>query len=210
MTRSWRRAAVAVVLLVLLATPVVRAADPPADDPFAVPDGSPAELMVFIQGLAKQRPRDAEMQTKMREAVLKAAERILAAKPNDEQLSFAVQAKAAVLQDPQELAAFEAKLKKAGHKAAARIAHRQLLLLQLQQARDEAALLQQLDEVKKMLGAGSLQPGDEQLAMQAAEVSERSGNERLAGETYEGLAKLLAAEPRFAGAVRQMQAVRAA
>ena len=78
-------------------------------------------------------PHDAESKPRSAAAMLKAAERILAAKPNDEQLMFAAQVKAAVLQDPQELAAFEEKLTKAGHKAAARIVHPQLLLVQLQQ-----------------------------------------------------------------------------
>ena len=178
---------------------MVRAADPPAGDPFAVPEGSPQELVAFIQRLAQQRPHNAEAQTKMREAILKAAERILDAKPTNEQLLFAVQAKAAMLQDPKELAAFEEELTKAGNKVAVRIVRRQLLLLQLHQAGSEAAFLQPLEEVKKLLGAGPLQPGDEQLAMGAAQLSERTGNDQLAGETYESMAKLLSAEPRFAG-----------
>jgi len=206
MTRSWLGAAVAMVILVLFATPMVRAADPPASDPLAVPDGSPAELVAFIQGLVKQQPHDAETQTKMRGAILKATERILAAKPSDEQLLFAVQAKAAMLQDAQELAAFEAKLKKTGHKAATRIVHLRLLLLQVQQAGSETALLQQIRELKNLLGTGPLQPGDEELAMQVAEIAERTGNSRLAGDTFESMAKLLVAEPKFAGVVQQMQA----
>ena len=84
MMRSWQCAAVAVVLLILSTSPVVRAADPPAGDPMAVPDGGPAELVTFIQGLAKTQPHDAETLTKLRAAVLKAAERILAGKPNEE------------------------------------------------------------------------------------------------------------------------------
>ena len=195
----------ALVVLVLFGTPMVRAADAPAGDPLAVPDGGPAELVAFIQGLARQRPHDAESQTKMRNAILKAAERILAAEPNDEQLLFAAQVKAAMLQDPQELTAFEAKLKKAGHKAAARVVHLRLLLLQLEQAGNEAAFIESLDEVKKLL-AGPLQPSDAEVAMQAAQIAETKGNDRQAGETYEGLAKLLAAEPKFAGIVQQMQA----
>ena len=210
MTRSWQCAAVAMVLLVLLGTPMVRCG-PPADDPSPCPMAVLQELVAFIQGLAKLQPHNAETQTKIRAAILKAAERILAAKPNDEQLLFAVQAKAAMLQDPQELTAFEAKLKKAGHKAAARIVHLRLLLLQLDQADTEAAFLQQLDELKKLLGAGSLQPGDAASGDAGrAEIAERTGNDRLAGETYESLAKLLAAEPKFAGMVQQMQAATAA
>jgi hypothetical protein len=204
MMQSWQRAAVAMVLLVLFGTMTVRAADP-ASDPYAVPEGGPQELVAFIQGLARTRPHDAESAAKLRAAVSKAADAILAGKPNDEQLMVAVEAKSAMLQDPQELAAFEAKLKKAGKKDAARIVHRQILIVQLQQINTEEAFTQALQEVKKFLGAG-LQPGDEQLALQAAAISERTGNDKLAGDTYESMAKLLAADPKFAQAAQQMQA----
>jgi thiol-disulfide isomerase/thioredoxin len=200
MKRSGKYAAVAMVLL-FLGTPLARA----ADDPFAVPDGSPAELIAFVQGLVKSPPKDAETATKTREAILKAAEKILAAKTTEEQLMFAVQAKAAMLHDPQELAAFGEKLKKTGHKAAARFVRLQVLTLQLQQAGSEADFVSHLEEFKKLLAAG-LQPGDAAFAMQAAQLSERIGNDRLAGDTYEAMAKLLTADPKFAQAARQMEA----
>jgi thiol-disulfide isomerase/thioredoxin len=142
----------------------------------------------------------------MREAILKAAERILDAKPTNEQLMFAVSAKAAMLQDPQAMSAFEEDLKKAGQKIAARHVHLRLLVLQLQLARSVAAFGQQIDEVKKLLGAGPLQPGDAEVAKDVAELSGRTGNEQLAGETYESMAKLLAAQPQLAGVARQLQA----
>ena len=68
------------VLLVLFGAPMVRAgeqAQPAADkesDPLAVPKGGPQELVAFIQGLVKHPPRDAQTQTKIREAILKAAD----------------------------------------------------------------------------------------------------------------------------------------
>jgi thiol-disulfide isomerase/thioredoxin len=204
MMQSWQRAAVVMVLLVLFVTITVRAADP-AGDPYAVPEGGPQELVTFIQGLARTRPQDADSASKLRAAISKAADAILAGKPKDEQLMFAVQAKAAMMQDPQELSAFEAKLKKAGKKDAARIVRRQILMVQIQQVNTEEAFLQALQEVKKFLGAG-LQPGDEQLAMSAASIAERTGNDKLAAETYETMAKLLAADPKFAQAAQQMQA----
>ena len=98
------------LLLVLLATPTVQAADRPAADPLAVPKGGPEDQVAFIEALKKLKPTDPEMQAKVRDAALKSAERILAAKPNSEQLLFAVQTKAAILKDPQELTAFEEKL----------------------------------------------------------------------------------------------------
>jgi len=213
MTQSWRRAAVSMVLLVLFGAPMVRAgeqAQPAADkesDPLAVPKGGPQELVAFIQGLVKHPPRDAQTQTKIREAILKAADKILAAKPNNEQLLFAVQVKAAMLEDPQELTAFGEKLKRAGQKAAARIVHLRLLVLPFEHAgRDAAAFRKHVDELKTFLGSGPLQASDAELVMHVAEIAERTGNDRLAGETYEGMAKLLAAEPKFGGTVQQMQA----
>ncbi len=98
------------VLLVLLATPRVQAADRPVADPLAVPKGGPEEQVAFIEALKKLKPTDSEMQDKVRDAALKSAERILAGKPNSEQLLFAVKTKAGILKDPQELTAFEEKL----------------------------------------------------------------------------------------------------
>ncbi|MGA2067084.1 MAG: redoxin domain-containing protein [Thermoguttaceae bacterium] len=212
MTRSWQRAAVAMVLLGLFGAPRVRAAEPelPAggkqSDPLAVPEGGPQDLVAFIQGLTKLRPHDAETQSKIRAALLKAADKILAAKPNDEQLLLAVQAKAAVLEDPRELTAFGEKLKRAGQKAAARIVRLRLLVLGIEHAGGEAVFRRQLEELQKLLGAGPLQPADAELAMYVAEIAERTGDDRLGAETCDSMAKLLAAEPKFAGAVQQMQA----
>jgi hypothetical protein len=146
------------LLLVLLATPTVQAADRPAADPLAVPKGGPEDQVAFIEALKKLKPTDPEMQAKVRDAALKSAERILAAKPNSVQLLFAVQTKAAILKDPQELTAFEEKLKKTTHKAEARIVHLRLLVVQLESAGSEALFGQHLDELKKFLGAGPLKP----------------------------------------------------
>jgi thiol-disulfide isomerase/thioredoxin len=212
MTRSWQRAAAGMLLLVLFRAPVVRAeeAEPPAgdlpSDLLVVPKGGPLDLVAFIGRLMKLRPRGAESQSKVREAILKAAEKILAARPDDEQLLFAARAKAAMLQDPRELTVFGEKLKRAGQKAAARIVSLRLLVLQLERAANKVVFRQQLEELKKLLSAGPLGPDDAELAVHVAEIAESSGDDRLAGETYESMAKLLAAEPTLAGAVQQMQA----
>ena len=57
----WSCAAGAMVLLVLLATPRVQAADRPVADPLAVPKGGPEEQVAFIEALKKlaDRLRDA-------------------------------------------------------------------------------------------------------------------------------------------------------
>lgn len=176
-------------------------------DRFALPDGGPQELMTFIEGLTKEPPGDPEHQAKIREAVLKAANKIMASKPTEQQFQFAVKVKGLVLQDPAELAAFAEELKQAGHAAAARMIHVRELIVRLSGARDVATLTKQIDEVKKFLAEGPLQPGDEALAVAALGAAEQSGNDQFAAETCEGMAKLLSAQPAFAPIVRQMQAV---
>ena len=75
------------------------AASKPAD-PLAVPDGSPAELLAFIRQLQAAKPAPeqslAERRLQLRktqEAVLKAADKILAAKPDDATAGQAIGAK---------------------------------------------------------------------------------------------------------------------
>ena len=51
---------------------------------------------------------------------MKAAEKILAAKPNEQEMEFAVQAKMNMLEDEKQLADFAAELKKGGHEKLAR------------------------------------------------------------------------------------------
>jgi thiol-disulfide isomerase/thioredoxin len=182
------------------------ASAPENSDPLAVPKGGSQELANFILTLRKQRPENAEQLAKMQQAMLKAADMLLAAKPTDEQLLLAVVAKATVLQDPQELEAFENALKKAGKKPHARLVHVRRLTVQIDRAgSDPAAFGKSLDEIKQFLGSGAIQPGDEQLAMHAAEAAERTGDYKLAAEAYESLAKLLPAQPPFVAAVKLMQ-----
>ena len=60
------------------------AAEKPAEaaDPFAVPEGTPKELVEFIKKLMPTLAQgDDETKAKARQAILKAAEKILAAKP---------------------------------------------------------------------------------------------------------------------------------
>ncbi|MCP5112899.1 MAG: hypothetical protein GY953_18900, partial [bacterium] len=72
-------------------------------DPFAVPEGTPEEMFEFLHGLKSQQPpaRDPEsvkaFMKKLGQAVATASDRILAAKPSEEQASEAVQYKLAGL-----------------------------------------------------------------------------------------------------------------
>ena len=82
-------------------------------DPYAVADGTPAELVEFIRGLMARPPRDRESFEKTRDAVLEAADKILAAEPDEAQATVAVQAKTRFLSDPKQLEALVEQLKKA-------------------------------------------------------------------------------------------------
>ena len=112
-----------------------------------------------------------------------------------------------MLQDLQELAAFEESLDKAGHKPAARAVHARLLAVKLERAAGNAAAFRkQLDEVGDFLRSAPLQQSDVELALRAGELAERTGNDKLAGDTYESMAELLAGQPTLAAAVKRMQA----
>jgi peroxiredoxin len=210
MSRFWAVAAALFLALVwATAAQAAGSATPPAGgnaDPFAVPDGTPQQLVAFIQGLLKQHPADAATQAKLRQAVIAAADKILAAKAGNKELLFAARVKAAMLKDPQELAAFEESLTKAGRKPAARAVHARLLALKLEGAAGDAAAFRKLlDEVGDFLRAGPLQQSEAELAMWAGEVAERSGDDKLAGDAYGSMAELLAGQPSLAPVVKRMQ-----
>ena len=202
------QAAATMIVLVLVGLTAVQAAPRAANnaDPFAVPKGNSRQLVAFIQGLLKQHPADDAARAKRQEAIIKAAEKILAGRTNNKDTLFAARIKAALLQDPQELANFEESLKK-GHKPAVRQVHARLLAVKLQRAvGDIAAFRKLLDEVNEFLHAAPLQQGEMELATQVGELAERTGDDKLAGDTYESMGELLADQPTMAPACKQMQA----
>ncbi len=167
-----------------------------------MPAGGPDKQAAFLEQLMKQRPQDAESAAKM----CAAAGNILAGKANDQQLDLAVQVTASLGNDADELARLEAKLKKQGHAKQARTLHSRLLAVKLQAvAGDRDGFRKQLEEVKSYLAKGPLAPADAQLATTAGQIAEQSGDDKLAAETYESLAKLLAADPQTARAAKGMQ-----
>ena len=68
----------------------VARADGPAGNgkPIAVPNGTPKQLVDFILGLVVRLPGDAEPPANIREAVIKAADKVLAARPERQPLVF--------------------------------------------------------------------------------------------------------------------------
>jgi peroxiredoxin len=196
-----------------------RGEDPPAagpaaqteapSDPFAVPNGTPDELLKYIERLKHARPTsdsgevEADFAKKQGEALLTAAGKILAGKPDQNQARAAVQYKLLALEildglgDPtaeKQLAALPAELAKAGYPALVREVRIALLWRRLKQAdpTDKEAFAGLLGEVKTCLAEGALDRDAAHLAAQAAAATEQSGDNALAARTYAELATMLA------------------
>ena len=179
-------------------------------DPFAVPNGTPEELLKYIDGLQDQRPQATDFdsllafRTKLGGAMLAAAEKILAGKSNDQQATDAVQAKMVALSMLDRLGDKDAakklndlpdELEKAGRpKTLVREARGFLLRNRLahtrQAGREEFEKL--LADVKKFLSEAPVQPGDVELAMTAAYTAESANRTELAVDAYRTLGKILA------------------
>ncbi|MBU4270609.1 MAG: TlpA family protein disulfide reductase [Planctomycetes bacterium] len=197
------------------------APDKPADkpDPYAVPEGSTQDLVDFLSKLAKVKPANAEEGKKMQAALIKAADGILAAEPDEKQLALAVGAKSQALGDNlDELAEFAAQLKKDGH---AKFAHnvrgfalgRKLQLAPLTQE----TIKERTTEIVNFLSEDTVDAGmDAQLAKLAGRMAEMSGDGQFAADTYRKLQKIFtgSTDPRavrigkaMEGLVRRMSLV---
>ncbi|MHC4178886.1 MAG: hypothetical protein ACYSWU_15345, partial [Planctomycetota bacterium] len=113
----------AVVVLLTSGWAVVQGAapEPAAPDPYAVPDGPPAEQVKFIQRVMGGRPpADAAARQRAIDAMLQAADRILAGKPDEAQAQVAVRVRLAFVRDEKELDKLAAELSKAKLPKAAR------------------------------------------------------------------------------------------
>jgi peroxiredoxin len=182
---------------------------PPETDPFVVPEGTPDELLGYIQGLRSQRPKSfdfdavTEFRKKLGGALLEAADRILKQKPNDDQAEQAVRYKITALgmlaqagdsEAAGKLENLPGELKKAGQTRLARIATGSVLQSKLRSMRrgDAESLQKLVDEVSKHLQEEP--PGREELglAMMTAQAAE-SGGDELAATVYGKLGKILAA-----------------
>ncbi|MCL4192517.1 MAG: TlpA family protein disulfide reductase, partial [Thermoguttaceae bacterium] len=178
-------------------------------DPFKVPDGSPEELLQYVESLVRERPAEmtfesmSDFRGKLGRAVLEAADKILAGKPTDDQAGEAVRLKLSALgilaglgdekasvrrkQLPEEL-------EKEGKKELARLAEGILLESEFRQAGRARAeeLTALVGRLKKYLADQPLDPAGIRMAMTAGQAIEQSGEDKLAAETYRDLAKLFA------------------
>ena len=180
-----------------------------APDPFKVPDGSADDLMAYIEGLRQQRPegrgRDAiiAFQKRLQPALFEAASKVLLAKPSDEQADEAMQylgMSSSLLRRlgeadvPKRLGDLEQRLVKAGKAELAARLKVMLLSARLEEAAGQGAaeLKEAIGAVKEHLAAG-ITPENARLAIAAGQAAEFSDQAELALETYQEMAKLLAA-----------------
>ncbi len=172
------------------------AAEEPAaeePDPYAVPDGTPAELIDYVQGLLRQPPPNPAAREKAIAAILEAADKILAGEPDESQAGLAISVKMRFIESIEKLQAFAEELRKSDRPKLARQADGAILNRQLRGAlgASEEDIRKLVGQVKEYLGAGPLQPSDVNLAMTVGQLAERSDNTELAVETYTSLAELL-------------------
>jgi thiol-disulfide isomerase/thioredoxin len=164
-------------------------------DPYPVPEGTPTELVEFIKTLRPHLLRDPEAATRAQQAILKAAEKLLAAKGNAEEMKFAVEAKMNMLQNEQQLAAFAEELHNGGHEALAQQVRGFTVQLELRNA-GTAGLEKKKEAIAdalKFFEATPPQLPDVASAVMAGRLAERTSDNNLAINTYRSLAKVFGA-----------------
>jgi thiol-disulfide isomerase/thioredoxin len=162
-------------------------------DPYAVPDGTPQQLKEFIQNIIRNMPRDLETYKTARSAILKAAEKILADKPSEEELDFAVEVKTHTLDKTEDVAAFSQALKKAGHEKQSKTAQSYALQMSLRSAllSDKPDLLKkQIGAVLEYLKEAPPQSADLGLAIMTGQIAETQGDNAYALDVYGKLSKV--------------------
>jgi thiol-disulfide isomerase/thioredoxin len=161
-------------------------------DPYAVPEGTPAELEAFIKKIIQNMPQDDETRKKARAAMQKAADKILAGKPTEEQLDFAVDVKIHTLDKSEDITAFSQALKKEGHEKQSRAARSYELQLSLHNAfmNDNPDLLKkQISAVLDYLKESPPQSADLGLAIMTGQLAESQGDNAYALDVYGKLSK---------------------
>ncbi len=181
-------------------------------DPFEVPDGTPEQLIEYVQGLRNVRPESLDPDTvqqfrkRLLGAVLQAAEKILAQEAPEQIAMEALQLKVAALsaleslgdaQAAAALASLPADLEKQGKAKLAATAQTMLLTQRLQAAFGQPAekLPALVDQIEKHLAKVSVGREEARLAMLTGRLCEMTGQQELALQAYEHLGKILAANP---------------
>lgn len=174
---------------------------------FVVPEGTPEEILAFLEGLKNERPAERDPESvkvfmgKLGRAVVAASEKILAGKPTDQQAEEAVQYKLAGLglleQAGDESAAVKraalpAELEAAGHGNLLRTVEIDGLISRMQRLRmasqDEVTAFS--EDLAKFFEKSTPEPRDAALALQAASMLEQMLAPKLAAQVYERYGKV--------------------
>jgi thiol-disulfide isomerase/thioredoxin len=173
----------------------------------AVPKGGPKELLDYLAKLEDQQPEKTDFDSVMRfrrtlaKNMLEASDRLLAAKPDEEQAQEAIKYKLDALTMLEEmgdatagekLRALPAELKKAGLPKLAREAEAAVLSVRVEAAGgDPKQFAKVVEEVKKYLAGGPIGPEEVKLAMVVGGSAE-DRDPKLAAQLYRDFAKILA------------------
>ena len=173
----------------------------------AVPKGGPKELAAYLEKLEGLEPEKTDFDSvtrfrgKLAKHMLEASDRLLAAKPDDEQAHAAVRYKLAALAmldemgdaaAGQRLRALPAELKKAGFPKLAREAEAVVLSMRVEAAGDNPKqFAKAVEDVKKYLASGPLGQQEVSLAMTVGHAAEES-DPKLAAGVYRDFARILA------------------
>jgi thiol-disulfide isomerase/thioredoxin len=215
------------------ASPKSADADKPVEkDPFKVPSGSVKDLLKYVAGLKKEKSKSSDHMavTQFRgnkaNAMLEAADKILAADPTTVQKALALKIKLdafdnmtpSVLMPSDKLIAKEEELveqcENAGMPKEAQQALRMVLSDKLQLSAGNGHDLEQiLDKVKDFYRTHQIDTSELSLAGNAGRAAEYNGSNELAVQTYRELGKIIAAQKnkkvaqsaaRFIGAARRL------
>jgi thiol-disulfide isomerase/thioredoxin len=185
----------------------------PEKDIYAVPEGSPAELLKFIQRFKDEEPKGLTSRQQMRDhlthanqAILAAADKILQAKPDDATQVAAVKAKfeaLAMLRRLGDIPSGEKLLKLAEEyqqdkrKEIASEARLYILANELEKADagNPAEMKPLVEKVKEFLKTSSLDRREFGLAMNTARQLEQAEHNEMAADAYRQFSAILAKSP---------------
>ena len=164
-------------------------------DPFVVPEGTPPELAEYINKVRRTRLSNMQMLMKLRIALYRAAEQIIAAQAGEKEMTLAVQIKMQLMPDPEHLAEFTAELKSLGQERYARMVRNFGLMIDLAKAEEEKGLKEQkaaIESAVRFLNEAVPHEEDARLALMAGKLAEMTGDSQYASKVYRSAAKPLA------------------
>ena len=199
-------------------TPAADADQETPVDPYAVPEGTSAELAEFIQKVLRTPPRTISARNKAIAAMSEAADKILAGELTEADTAVALRVKIMFAEAADPLEALADKLRKAELPKLARDAARAAIPLRMRKSITEAkaeakaeVLKKQVEEMKKFLAEEPLQASDAAMLkdLTTQGVVEMAGDTDVAAEIYADFVEVLAAsdDPAVAPVAESLAAI---